>query len=477
MASAVKSTRLNAAILKLSGLFGGLQATGILCSVIRAKLVAVWIGATGIGLFGIFNTALEMLTTLSLFGLRESAVRTVARTPQAGIPLVIRIVRRCALVLGVAGMLLTLCLSGVLSRISFHDNSFTWAFALLSVIVLTSVINGGESAVLQGMRRYRKLALCSMIGAVGGLAVSVPMFYYWRINSIVPSIMAYGLITWLALGFYREKLEPGGEAVSVRQTIDLGKRMLSLGFYLTVTGFVGNAISYAMMAWLNNYADTEAAGYYQAGFTLVNRYVGLVFTAVSMEYYPRLSGVASSARRVSTFVSNQLFMLLALLAPVVIVFISCSGFIISLLYKPDFAVAVPFVVLAAAGTVFRGISWCLAFVILARGDGRTYLVSEVSSALISIALNIVCYIHWGFLGLGFAYIAWYLCYTLIVSAVYFRRYRLWINRGFVPFGIYTAAICASAAFIALMCSPLAAIPLAAVSGVVSVRILRRKISR
>ena len=477
MGDAARTTRLNSAILKVSGLFGGLQVANIICSVVRAKLVAVWIGAAGMGLFGIFNTAIEMLTSLSLFGLRESAVRSVAQTRKEKINETVRVVRRCALVLGLAGMMLTLALSGVLSRLSFDSDSYTWAFMVLSAVVLMSVLNAGESAVLQGLRRYRKLAYCSMVGSIGGLAVSIPMFYFWRINSIVPSIIAYSLITWVALGLYREKLEPGGEELSVRRTVELGKKMLSLGFYLTVTGFVANAISYAMMAWLNNYAGTDAAGYYQAGFTLVNRYVGLVFTAISIEYYPRLSSVEGSARRIGTFVGNQMFMLLSLLVPVVIVFICCSELIVTILYTSDFHVMVPFIILAATGTVLRGISWSMAFVILAKGDGRTFLVTEVLSGIISIILNIVCYIRWGFMGLGFAYIGWYLCYTLIVGVVYFNRYRLDINRAVLPFAVYSFAICGFAAWIGLNFSVYLTLPLAAIAGVVSLRVLKRKVRK
>ena len=55
MGATVRRNSLNLAILKLSGLFGGLQVTGILCSVVRSKLVAVWIGAAGMGLFRHFQ--------------------------------------------------------------------------------------------------------------------------------------------------------------------------------------------------------------------------------------------------------------------------------------------------------------------------------------------------------------------------------------------------------------------------------------
>lgn len=43
---------LNARILKVTGMFGGLQVINIICSVVRSKLVAIWIGATGVGSSG-----------------------------------------------------------------------------------------------------------------------------------------------------------------------------------------------------------------------------------------------------------------------------------------------------------------------------------------------------------------------------------------------------------------------------------------
>ena len=47
--------------MKAMGLFGGVQVMGILCSIVRTKLVAMWIGPVGTGLFGLFNNALEMI--------------------------------------------------------------------------------------------------------------------------------------------------------------------------------------------------------------------------------------------------------------------------------------------------------------------------------------------------------------------------------------------------------------------------------
>ena len=39
--------------MKAMGIFGGVQMIGIICSIVRTKLVAMWIGPVGMGLFGL----------------------------------------------------------------------------------------------------------------------------------------------------------------------------------------------------------------------------------------------------------------------------------------------------------------------------------------------------------------------------------------------------------------------------------------
>ena len=105
--------------MKAMGLFGGVQVMGILCSIIRTKLVALWIGPVGIGLFGLFNNALEMIATGTNLGIRSSSVRDISQALEKRDPsLVARmvtVVRKWSLWLGLAGALLTLAAAPLLS--------------------------------------------------------------------------------------------------------------------------------------------------------------------------------------------------------------------------------------------------------------------------------------------------------------------------------------------------------------------------
>ena len=458
--------------MKAMGIFGGVQVIGILCSIIRTKLVALWIGPVGIGLFGLFNNALEMLSTGTNLGIRSSSVRDISqatdRRDQALIARMVTVVRKWSMWLGLAGALLTLMLAPLLSHITFGDSEHIWGFVALSVAVLLQALTNGEYAVLQGTARLKRLASVTLWGTLVGLAVSIPLFYLLRERSILPSILAYALALAVFAWLFRNR-DYAPARVCRRETFDMGRGFVKLGIYMTLGNFASILATYAFNAWLNVNAGTDQVGFYQAGYTLINKYTGLILTALGMEYYPRLAKVAWSRLRLRAYVSQEINVAIAVMAPVVALFILLREFIVWLLYTPDFNVILTFVSWGMIGTVLRTLSWCLAFTILAKGDGKTYLWTEVASAVINLVLNIVFYCWWGLTGLGIAFMVSYLLYSIIVAVVYYGMYRLNTSRGSLYNLLWTLAIAASVMAAMESGNTVIAIVLTAISIVVAAR--------
>ena len=469
-----KSSNISRMAMKAMGLFGGVQVAGILCSIIRTKLVAMWIGPVGVGLFGLFNNALEMISTGTNLGIRSSSVRDISQAiaghDSGMVARMVTVVRKWSMWLGLAGALVTLALAPMLSQVTFGDQTHIWGFVALSVAVLLQALTNGEYAVLQGTSRLKRLASVTLWGTIVGLAVSIPLFYWLRERSILPSILAYAAALALFAWCFRNREYPPA-AISRHDTINMGKGFVRLGIYMTLGNFATILASYAFNAWLNVNAGTEAVGYYQAGYTLINKYTGLILTALGMEYYPRLARVADSRIRLRAFVSQEINLAIAVMAPVVALFILLRQLIVWILYTPEFNVIFSFVSWGMIGTVLRTLSWCLAFTILAKGDGKTYLWTEVASAIINLLLNIVFYRWWGLTGLGVAFLVSYLLYTLIIAVVYFQNYRLQVTRACLYNLIWTLAVAATV----MLCMETGLTVIAAIVTAVSIAVALRQI--
>lgn len=115
-----------------------------------------------------------------------------------------------------------------------------------------------------------------------------------------------------------------------------------------------------------------------------------------------------------------------------------DGLMVRILYAERFLDMLPLVSIGIIGVFFRATSWCMAFVILAKGDGTVYILTESLSAFLGLALNILGYSLWRFEGLGVSYIVWYASYTVITYVVYARRYRLvWPRRLWLLLAVVT----------------------------------------
>ena len=107
-------------IMKSIGLFGGVQVFNILVSLIKNKFVAILLGPEGMGISGMLTNGTGMVSSLTGLGLRNSAVRDVAKSSRSDdkkeISVTIAVLRRLVLITGCIGMVVTFIFAPYLSE-------------------------------------------------------------------------------------------------------------------------------------------------------------------------------------------------------------------------------------------------------------------------------------------------------------------------------------------------------------------------
>ena len=78
--------------------------------------------------------------------------------------------------------------------------------------------------------------------------------------------------------------------------------------------------------------------------------------------------------------------------------------------------------------LLRAFSWSISFVLLAKGVGRIYLITEVLADSITFVLNIVGYQLWGLVGVGVAYLLGFLFSSVGLYLLCRIKYGLAIPR-------------------------------------------------
>ena len=193
-------------IFKTTFLFGFVQVFNIIVKIGLHKSVAIFLGATGMGIIGLFNSSINLLKTGAGLGVPQSAVRDISEAyhshDENRFSRTIVITNHVIICTCVLGILLTVLLSPLLSVWSFGDENYTMSYVLLSLAVGLNILSEGQLAILKGMRQLRALAKASMLGSIVGLVTAVPFYFYVGEKGIVPSLLITAFMAVVFSNYY-----------------------------------------------------------------------------------------------------------------------------------------------------------------------------------------------------------------------------------------------------------------------------------
>ncbi|MBN1187871.1 MAG: oligosaccharide flippase family protein [Bacteroidales bacterium] len=406
-------------IVKTTSIFGGVQVFNIVIAIIRSKFVAIILGPTGMGITGLLNSTTTLISTITNLGLNTSAIKNVASENASGniqrISSIIIILRRWIWITGTIGVLITFILAPWLSRITFGNDQYTLAFYWISITLLFNQLSNGQLAVLQGMQKVRYLAKANLTGSLIGLIVTVPLYYWLKFDGIVPSIIISSLILLIRSWYFSSKVKIEHVQVSAAKTIIEGKNMLAMGFMLSISSLISLGASYLIRIYISNNGGIAQIGLYSAGFAIINTYVGLIFTAMGTDYFPKLSAVSIDNRASNLLINQQAEVALLLLAPIIAIFITFIDIVIIAFFSHDFVLVKNMIIWAALGMFFKAISWAIGYIFLAKGNSRLFFWSELLANLYILGGNVLGYKLMGLTGLG---ISFTICYILLLLQVF-----------------------------------------------------------
>jgi len=407
----------------------------VIVSLVRSKLIAVWIGPVGMGISGLLTATMGIVNGISSLGIEISAVRHISGHFREGDPdavsVPVAITRRIALFTGLGGAALALLLSPWLSQLTFGDYTHSMAFAWLSVTVLLRQLSSGELAVLQSLRRIRWLARANLYGNLAGLVLSVPLYYMYRIDAIVPAIISMSAAAMLFSFVYSFRIRIRKPELARRDFFREGKSVLRLGIVMTLSSVLTLLGAWAIQVYISQHGGTAMVGFYNAGFTLLNSYVGLLFTAMGTDYFPRISALADDNDKMFEAVREQSVIGLLIITPVIAFFLAFAPTITEVLFTKSFAVISTMICLGMAGMLFRTASFTIGYMVLAKADTRLFIWNAIGFNSLLFGLSLGGYYFYGLAGLGGAFAIHYFFHFGILALIARIKYGFRLNREFV----------------------------------------------
>ena len=412
-------------ILKYTGIFGGVQGLNILIGLVRNKIVASLLGPSGMGLTSLFNSTVSFLSQATNLGISFSAVRHVSELFDEGdeerIARFVQVVRSWSLMTALIGMLVCVLVGPLLSNYTFSWGDHTLHFIALAPAVGLMAISGGETAILKGARQLKSLAVIQLWAILVSLIVSVPIYYFFGQAGIVPVIVLMALAMVLLTIRHSYRLYPlriGGS----HGVLGEGMEMVRLGVAFVIAGILGSGAEIAIRSFLNVEGDLDVVGFYNVGFMMTMTYGGMVFSAMETDYFPRLSAVNKDVEASNLVVNRQIEVSVLLIGPMLVAMLFATPLLIPMLFTTEFMPVVDMMRFTTLALYLRAMKLPVAYMTLARGDGKSYMLMEGIYDVVMVVLVIFGYRWWGITGTGVALLGVAVFDFFLINTYTFFRY-------------------------------------------------------
>ncbi len=351
----------------------------VIAAIIRAKILAAWLGPEGTGILAQLSTLSAVLVPLATLGVGSGIVTMIAdaraRADVARIQRVEAAGRTIAWGIGGVLALASIVLAPWLATLIYRDPAFAWAVMLGAVAVPFSAVASVRISMLQGHEAVRSNALLTTTIALIGIATIVPLAWFFRVEGAVAQLVVIAAIwAWIAGRMLRPHTSVGPRPWGIdrdlwRPLIRYGGASLLVGFSSTVTLLVIRSI-------LVERLGLSANGIYQVCIGVSSMVMALVLNSITANVWPEIAGKPRDEDAADPMRNAVRLGFLATTATLTALVIG-SPLWVPLLYSDKFVPALELLPIQFLGDFFRCAAWMFGIWLVPRNRLRPWVLFDM----------------------------------------------------------------------------------------------------
>lgn len=438
-------------ILRGTSLMGGVQFFQILISLIRGKFVAILLGPEGMGINAIFTSTSTTLSQMGSLGVTTATVKEISasRDQESEVGIISNIVIGLMHISGIISALLCIICAPWLSELSFGTKGYTWQFMLLGPAIYFYIVSNIKLNILQGLHKLGLVSRATLVSGLAGLILCLPLYYLFGNVAIVPGIVLIAFTSLIYNSISLKKALPqSASAISRERRKEISWNLIKLGLLMISPAIISSGCQYILNIFIRFAGSLDDVGLFNAANSITNQYSALIFTAIAMDYFPRLSAAKNDNKQMIQIVNRQSEVVALIVAPLIVAVILFAPIIIRVLLADSFITITPLVRWMALGILFKGLSFPLGYISFAKDNKRLFFWLEtIIGNFLYIVLSFPAFSIWGIIGLGYALVA----ENIILIAIYYAVNSHYYHYNFSSDAAKTYILTISTGIAALAC--------------------------
>lgn len=395
----------------------------IAIGLITSKVLAIFVGPSGMALVGNLRNFLTSLESVSTLGFQTGIVKYVAEN-QKNESEIKKIIGTVFISLLCIALVLSIVLYFLASfwndKILNPNSDYAVVFKILAVALPWYAVSVFLLAVLNGLSKFKKVIWINIIGNVIGLLLSLVLILNFRTLGALAAIVITPSLLFFVTFYFLQKEINFMEAVRIQfYDFKIIKKLLPYSLMALVSSVFGPIVFLAVRNNIILNLGIDQAGYWETMTRISSYYLLFVTTLLSVYFLPKLSNAKTNQETKTIFWSYYKTILPVFIIGVTLLYF-LRFFIIKLLFAADFLPVESLFLWQLLGDVFKVCSLILGFQFLAKKMTAAFIMSELASLAVLYFSSVYFIRIFGIEGVVMAQAFDNFLY-LIVVCIYFRK--------------------------------------------------------
>lgn len=390
---------------------------------ITSKILAIFVGPSGMALVGNLRNFLTSLENISTLGFQNGIVKYAAENEKNKDEL-----QKIISTVFISLLFMAIFLSGILfftasfwnQKIFGNNTEYFLIFKVLAFVLPTYGLSIFLIAVINGLGKFKKVIWINIIGNVIGLLTSIFLILQFKTTGALLAIVIAPSLLFLVT-FYLVQRE-----IQLLQLVKFNlfdfkivKNLSSYSLMALVSSVFGPFVFLAIRNHIIQNLGIEQAGYWETMTRISTYYLLFVSTILSVYFLPKLSKTQNNAATKIVFWQYYKFILPVFVLGLTVLYFA-RFFIVQLLFTKEFLPVTDLFFWQFLGDIFKVCALILGFQFFAKKMTSAFIITELFSLSVLYFASLYCIKLFQIEGVVIAYAFQNLIY-LVVLAVYFRK--------------------------------------------------------
>jgi len=392
------------------------------------KLVAVYVGPSGLAVIGQFQNFISIIMTFATGAINTGTTKYIAEYNDNDSKR-LSILSTSFLISLICSLLFAILLIFFKHKISYYffkSNQYSSIIFIFGFTIAFFSLNTFLLSVLNGFREIKKLTIINITSSIIGLIFTIILVVCFKLYGALLSLVTSQTIVFFVTIFFVSNCDwfqfdsflRGFEKDSF---IKLGKYSL-----MAITSVLTVPVSQILVRnYVADHISLDAAGFWQGIVKISDVYLLIITSSLSVYYLPRLSEIKNDKDlRKELFLGYKIILpIVAIMALGIYLFRDLA---IKILFTDKFLSMSCLFGYQLIGDFFKIASWLLGYIMVAKAMTKYFITTEIIFNISYVLLVMILVNKFGLIGTTQAFMLNYLIY-LIVMIILFKNLIFKLN--------------------------------------------------